>query len=143
MLVHSGIVSNVLLWQRIAVSSATPIGCYMSEPDDPSITHVTRQFLGRQAQHVRFVPFAEAGPAPSAPPGTMLAHRLYVTAGWQQEIRASPPLVAEQTYQAADLQRLSPVRVRWLRAARIAEKRRQHSRYGSHLCSNSRPSARS
>ena len=63
----------------------------MSEVNDPSIVHVTRQFLGRQAQFARFVPFAEAGPAPSAPPGTMLAHRLYVTAGWQQEIRVSLP----------------------------------------------------
>ena len=57
--------------------------------DNQSVNHVTRQFLGRQAQHAKFVPFAEAGPAPNAPPGTMLAHRLYVTAGWQQEIRVS------------------------------------------------------
>lgn len=57
--------------------------------DDDSL-HVSRHFLDRQAQRVRFVPFAEAGPAENAAPGTMLAHRLFVTGGWRQELKVWP-----------------------------------------------------
>lgn len=49
--------------------------------------HVSRHFLDRQAQKVSFIPFAEAGPAEDAAPGTMLAHRLFVTGGWRQELK--------------------------------------------------------
>ena len=49
--------------------------------------HVSRHFLDRQASKVRFVPFAEAGPDETAAPGTMLAHRLFVTGGWRQELK--------------------------------------------------------
>lgn len=49
--------------------------------------YVSRHFLDRQAQKVRFIPFAEAGPAEDAGPGTMLAHRLFVTGGWRQELK--------------------------------------------------------
>lgn len=52
-----------------------------------SEVHVSRHFLDRQAQHVRFVPFAEAGPMDDAAPGTMLAHKLFVTGGWRQELK--------------------------------------------------------
>lgn len=57
--------------------------------DDDSL-YVSRHFLDRQAQRVRFVPFAEAGPAENAAPGTMLAHRLFVTGGWRQELKVWP-----------------------------------------------------
>ena len=54
---------------------------------DGDSLHVSRHFLDRQAQKVRFVPFAEAGLAENAAPGTMLAHRLFVTGGWRQELK--------------------------------------------------------
>lgn len=48
--------------------------------------HVSRHFLDRQAQHVRFVPFAAGGPVEDVP-GTMLTHNLFVTGGWRQEFK--------------------------------------------------------
>ena len=48
--------------------------------------HVSRHFLDRQAQHVRFVPFAAGGPVEDAP-GTMMTHNLFVTGGWRQEFK--------------------------------------------------------
>ncbi len=61
----------------------------MSSVDAQSEVHVSRHFLDRQAQHVRFVPFAEAGPVEEAAPGTMLAHKLFVTGGWMQESKVN------------------------------------------------------
>lgn len=60
-----------------------------------SEVHVSRHFLDRQASHVRFVPFAEAGPLDDAAPGTMLAHRLFVTGGWRQDFRQHTVSIAD------------------------------------------------
>ena len=57
----------------------------MADADAP--IHISRHFLDRQAQYVRFVPFAEAGPVENAAPGTMQAHRLFVTGGWRQQLK--------------------------------------------------------
>ena len=79
--------------------------------------HVSRHFLDRQAQHVRFVPFAEAGPLDGAAPGTILAHRLFVTGGWRQDFRVGSCKSAS---------RLDPARCDFIRSS--AATYRQHSR---------------
>lgn len=55
--------------------------------DDSAHVHTSRHFLDRQAHHIKFVPFAEGGPADDAAPGVMMAHRLFVTGGWRQELK--------------------------------------------------------
>lgn len=62
-----------------------------------SEVHISRHFLDRQAQHVRFVPFAEAGPVEGddVASGTMLAHKLFVTGGWRQELRQHTVSIAD------------------------------------------------
>ncbi len=85
-----------------------------------SEVHVSRHFLDRQASHVRFVPFAEAGPLEDAAPGTMLAHRLFVTGGWRQDYRVGSRKLRQQS-----ASRLDPMRSEFIRSS--AATYRQHS----------------
>lgn len=68
--------------------------------------YVSRHFLDRQAQKVRFIPFAEAGPAEDAGPGTMLAHRLFVTGGWRQELKQHTVSIADLELKTVPAQEL-------------------------------------